>query len=195
MGDSIATVNLGDMDNNITSITALPAEPQRPPPPSVEAQTYSMDIPKESNKLEQKNYNTNININSQQPIMDSTPISDVMTNNDMMTMDQQQAPQAAMMMAAPLQAPAPTVQVQAAAPSAGQQQGSAKRPMNLTDEQVMALLVGACAVVVSLKPVQDKLGASVPRFLDASGERSVVGLAVTGLLAAAIFHFGKQQVL
>ena len=45
------------------------------------------------------------------------------------------------------------------------------------------------------KPVQDKLVTSVPKFLNEQGSRSMVGLASTGLVAAVVFYFVKDQIV
>lgn len=78
-----------------------------------------------------------------------------------------------------------------------QQQGKAasKNPLNLTDEQMEALLAGVAAVLAFSAMVQGKLSTTVPQFLAESGERSNIGLLVTALLAAAIFYFAKKFVI
>lgn len=70
-----------------------------------------------------------------------------------------------------------------------------KNPLNLTDDQMTALFVAACAALAVSKPVQDKLVTSVPKFLNEQGSRSAVGLAATGAVAAAVFYFGKNYVI
>ena len=72
---------------------------------------------------------------------------------------------------------------------------ASKNPLNLTDDQMIALVAGAaCALAVS-KPVQDKLVTSIPKFLNEQGSRSMVGLASTGLVAAIVFYFVKDYVV
>ena len=65
----------------------------------------------------------------------------------------------------------------------------------LTDDQMTALLVAACTAAAISKPVQEKLSTSVPKFLNEMGQRSGVGLAATGAVAAALFYFGKSYVI
>jgi len=76
-----------------------------------------------------------------------------------------------------------------------QQKAESKNPLNLTDEQMTALFVAACAALAVSKPVQDRLVTSVPKFLNEQGSRSAVGLAATGAVAAVVFYFGKNYVI
>lgn len=138
---------------------------------------------------EEKKIDTNI---KQQEIMDSTPISDIMTGNDMMQEQQdprifQQYPQQ------PLQ----PQQMQQQMQMQPQQQVAAKtsNPGNLTDEQMQALFAGVCAIIAFSGPVQDKLSNFVPQFVTDAGNRSTAGIAVTGVVAAIVFYFGKRIVL
>ena len=126
------------------------------------------------------------NVNENKETMDSTLISDVMGPQEMsepptMGMDprmtQQQVPQ--------------MIRPQV---SGNETPTKKSNPMNLTDEQMQALIVALCTAVAISKPVQEKLAGSVPKFLNAQGNRSMVGLAVTGLVAAVIFYFAKRYV-
>jgi NADPH:quinone reductase-like Zn-dependent oxidoreductase len=67
-------------------------------------------------------------------------------------------------------------------------------PMNLTDDQMLALIVAACTAAAISKPVQEKLASTVPQFLNAQGSRSVVGLASTGAVAALLFYIAQRYV-
>jgi hypothetical protein len=128
--------------------------------------------------------------------MDSTPIDDIMNTADLAggaPLDpragmQPQAPGAGAAQAvAPQQQAVQAVQAVATPPS--------KNPLNLTDEQLEALFVGLVAVIAFAKPVQEKLAQTIPQFLDTSGGRSTVGIAVTGLMAALIYYFGRRFVM
>jgi hypothetical protein len=125
------------------------------------------------------------NISEHKDTMDSTPISDVMGQPQemleppMMAMDPRMMHQASPQMVAPKEALAPVKKA---------------NPMNLTDEQMQALVVAVCTAIAISKPVQEKLAGTVPKFLNAQGNRSMVGLAVTGLVAAVIFYFAKRYV-
>jgi hypothetical protein len=66
--------------------------------------------------------------------------------------------------------------------------------MNLTDDQMQALIVAACTAAAISKPVQEKLAGTIPQFLNAQGNRSMVGLASTGLVAAILFYFARKYV-
>jgi hypothetical protein len=119
--------------------------------------------------------------------MDSTPINDIMMEQQpMMMADEQRMPavQHQGMYPPPAPSPAPTP------PPTGK-----KNPLNLTDEQLTALVVAACTAVAVSKPVQDRLASSIPKFLNEQGSRSVVGLAVTGVVAAVIFYIGKDYIV
>jgi hypothetical protein len=70
-----------------------------------------------------------------------------------------------------------------------------KNPFGLQDEQYQALLAGVAAVVAFSKPVQNKLGNMVPKFLDGSGEVSLTGMIVTALVAALVFYFAKKYLV
>jgi len=123
------------------------------------------------------------NVSEHKDTMDSTPISDVMGHSQepleppMMAMDPR------MMQAAP-----PTVA------TTDKQVAEKKNPMNLTDDQMQALVVAACTAAAISKPVQEKLAGTIPQFLNAQGNRSMVGLASTGLVAAILFYFARKYV-
>jgi len=117
------------------------------------------------------------NISQSKETMDSTSLSDVMMNNndvinDMGSSNQFQMPQADMMMP-------PTQQPKIS--------NKKSNPMNLTDEQMMSVIVAICTAISISKPVQEKLAGVVPQFLNDNGSRSMVGLAVTGLVAGILF--------
>jgi ADP-ribosylglycohydrolase len=127
------------------------------------------------------------NVSEHKDTMDSTPIADVMGQPQemleppMMAMDPRMMQQAA---------PPPIQNVNKEAPPATKK----ANPMNLTDDQMLALIVAACTAAAISKPVQEKLASTVPKFLNAQGNRSLVGLASTGLVAAVIFYFAKRYV-
>lgn len=113
--------------------------------------------------------------------MDSTPISDIMgpeSEYQAVPQMQQQAVYAPQMLAAP----------QKKAPSTS-------NPLNLTNEQMEALLAGIVALVAFSNPVQEKLSGILPQMIGAAGERSNTGLLVTALVAAILFYFGRRFVI
>lgn len=112
--------------------------------------------------------------------MDSTPINDIMSGPS--DWDTQSQP------AAPPQFVAPSLHQ---APS--QPPPSSKNPMNLTDEQMVALIAGVAAALASSKMVQEKLASMIPQI--GSDPQGMIALAVTGLVAAVIFYFGKRVVI
>lgn len=120
-------------------------------------------------------------------VMDSTPISDIMgpempLEPPMMEADPR-AQQPMMMM---MQQPTMVAQQQQ------QMTPQTKNPFNLTDEQMQAVVVAVCTAAAISKPVQEKLANYVPQFLNDQGHRSMVGLAATGAVAAAIFYVLKK---
>jgi hypothetical protein len=64
----------------------------------------------------------------------------------------------------------------------------------LTDDQFQALVVAVCTAIAISKPVQEKLANFVPSFLNDHGNRSAIGLASTGLVAAIAFYLAKKYV-
>lgn len=115
--------------------------------------------------------------------MDSTPISDLMPEQPVFQ-DQMMPPQQSQMVAPQQAAP------QQAAPQPVPMMGS-KYPFNLTEEQVESLLVGLVAVIGFSGPVQEKLAGMIPNFME-SGNTSMIGYAVTGLLIAIMYFFVRR---
>lgn len=125
---------------------------------------------------------------SKETTMDSTPINDIMMEPPMMTDEPRMQGVMPQMTAPQPQAAYPT-------PQQGASQPEKKNPLNLTDEQLTALVVAACTAAAISKPIQDRLATSVPRFLNEQGSRSMVGLASTGVVAAIIFYFVKDYIV
>lgn len=181
-------MNLSDSDGGMTSLVPPSAPPQKierqPDAPSKNL-IYSATIMSEEKKIDTST--------KQQQEMDSTPISDIMSGNDMMEQQDprmfQQYPQQAQMQMQQQMIP------QQPAAAAALPQAKSANPGNLTDEQMQALFAGVCAVIAFSGPVQDKLTTFVPQFVTESGNRSAAGIAVTGLIAAIVFYFGKRVVL
>ena len=124
---------------------------------------------------------------SKETTMDSTPINDIMMDPPMMN-DEPRMQGMMPQMTAP--------QPQAAYPSPqAPPQPEKKNPLNLTDEQLTALVVAVCAAAAVSKPIQDRLATSIPKFLNEQGGRSVVGLAATGAVAAIIFYITKDYIV
>lgn len=128
------------------------------------------------------------NVSQNKQTMDSTPINDLMMEPPMM-MDE---PKMQGMMP---QMTAPQPQGAYAMPQKEATKPESKNPLNLTDDQLIALIAGAAAALAVSKPVQDKLVTSVPKFLNEQGSRSMVGLASTGLVAAVVFYFAKSYIV
>lgn len=139
------------------------------------------------------------NMSQHKDTMDSTPISDLMGGNGIP--EQMQDIMAPPMMSAEprmqsVLATAPQMQMPVQqAPSENKVEPKNKNFMNLTDDQLFALIAGLCAAAAVSRPVQEKLASSVPKFLSENGSRSAVGLASTGLVAAIIFYIIKTYVI
>lgn len=142
------------------------------------------DPPPVQNKQPEKN------VNREHIKMDSTPLSDIMTSQEVMEQQPMMAPPQSTMMAQQPMMMAPQQQAPAQA-----QQLPSKNPFNLTDEQMQALVVAVCAAIAFSEPVQAKLGSTIPQFLAESGNRSMVGLLISGLVAAILFYFGQRTVM
>jgi hypothetical protein len=119
--------------------------------------------------------------------MDSTPINDIMMDAPMMAEEPRMQGMMPQMTAPHPQGAYPTTQ-QAKDPAT-------KNPLNLTDDQLVALVAGVCTAAAISKPVQDRLATSIPKFLNDQGGRSMVGLAATGAVAAIVFYFVKDYVV
>jgi hypothetical protein len=90
--------------------------------------------------------------------------------------------------------PPPTMPANMMAPPQQQTQAMKKaNPMNLTDEQMEALLAGLVATIAFSRPVQDKLGSMIPQVAAEPG--SATSMVTMGLVATIIFYFGKRVVM
>jgi hypothetical protein len=170
MSSDINTLNLADNGDGMVPLGDNPTTNFAPP--SVQT--------REAFSQPEKNVSQ-----SKEMPMDSTPINDIMMEPPMM-MDEPKMQ--GMQMAAPNPQGAYAAPQQQAAPES-------KNPLNLTDDQMIALVAGAAAALAVSKPVQDKLVTTIPRFLNEQGSRSMVGLASTGLVAAIVFYFVKDYIV
>jgi hypothetical protein len=173
MSTDINTLNLADNGDGMVPLNDNPTTNfvnNSPPPP-----------PREAFSQPEKNVSQ-----SKETTMDSTPINDIMMEPPMM-MDEPKMQS--------MQMAAPNPQGAYAAPQVQQAAPESKNPLNLTDDQMIALVAGAAAALAVSKPVQDKLVTSIPKFLNEQGSRSMVGLASTGLVAAIVFYFVKDYVV
>ena len=187
----VYTMNLSEnsdgmvnLNNNKSTNFIANNETNPLPPPTFSPQQQQQQMP---------NIPLEKNVSENKQIMDSTSISDIMgqpeapleppmmAQDPRMTQMQMQAP----MMQAQAQ---PQVQPQA---QSNESNGNAN-PFNLTDEQFQALVVAVCTAIAISKPVQEKLANFVPSFLNDQGNRSMVGLASTGVAAAAVFYIIKK---
>ena len=131
------------------------------------------------------------NVSENKQTMDSTSISDIMGQAEepleppMMGTD----PRMTQMQ---MQAPMMMAQQQPVAQNTTEKKSESKNPFNLTDDQFEALIVAVCAAAAISKPVQEKLANFVPQFLNDQGNRSMIGLASTGAVAAIAFLVIKK---
>ena len=163
MSTDVRTLNLSDNDDGMVPLTTSFVQNNQP----------------------EKNVSQN-----KEMTMDSTPISDIMGHPEM--------PLEPPMMESDPRVQQPVVMQQPMVMQQQQQQQQpqmavqTKNPFNLTDEQMQAVVVAACTAAAISKPVQEKLANYVPQFLNEQGHRSMVGLAATGGVAAAIFYVLKR---
>lgn len=70
-----------------------------------------------------------------------------------------------------------------------------ENPMNLNDDQLLALLSGVAAVIAFSKQVQSKVGELMPSAFGIDGQLSTTGLALTAFIAAVVFYILKNFVV
>lgn len=192
--DSVSTMNLSDGgDSSMTPFfSAQPTPEGRLAQKPQEHSVYSPNVPGPEKNATEKN-------SGKSKAMDSTPLSDLM-----MPGDDYIGPAGGSADPRYMMAPQPSyVQQQmptppgyaATAQKPAKPATSSKNPMNLTDEQMEALLAGAAALLAFSGFAQDKLSTLVPKFLDEAGRRSTMGSLATALLVAIIFYFGRKFVI
>ena len=165
MATDVRTMNLSDNGDGMVSLN------------NNQGTSFVPNIPPEKNVSENKQ------------TMDSTSISDIM--------GQEQLLEPPMMSADPrmeqmqMQAPMMMAQ-QPVAQKTAEKPAESKNPFNLTDDQFQALIVAVCAAAAISKPVQEKLANFVPSFLNDQGHRSAIGLASTGMVAAVAFYLARK---
>lgn len=147
-------------------------------------------VPLTTSFVEQNQHEKNVSQNKEMT-MDSTPISDIMGQPEMpleppMMDSDPRIQQQPMVMQQPMMVSAQPQQQQP------QVVTQTKNPFNLTDEQMQILIVAICTAAAISKPVQEKLAVYVPQFLNEQGQRSMVGLAATGAVAAGVFYVLKR---
>jgi len=168
MATDVRTMNLSDNGDGMVSLNN-----------NNQGTSFVPNIPPEKNVSENKQ------------TMDSTSISDIMGQAEepleppMMGTD----PRMAQMH---MQAPMMIAQQQPVAQQTTEKKSESKNPFNLTDDQFQALIVAVCAAAAISKPVQEKLANFVPSFLNDQGNRSAIGLASTGVVAAIAFYVARR---
>jgi hypothetical protein len=170
------TMNLSDSGDGMVPLNFEPAVNQM--------------TPTSNNTGTVQNNNPEKNIMREHIKMDSTPLHDIMTSQEVMETQQPMMmapPQSSVMAQQPMMMAPPQAAAQAPLPS--------KNLFNLTDDQMQALIVAVCAAIAFSDPVQGKLGSTIPQFLAESGNRSMVGLLISGLVAAILFYFGQRSVM
>jgi hypothetical protein len=187
-------MNLNDSDGGMTPLfPANPPSAKQPPQAHAQPQqsfVYQPNVPASAPPPNAPEKNKSISKG-----MDSTPISDIMPGEDLLGPAGGGPDPRYMMAQQPM-----FVNQQIPIPQGYQQQPqktavASKNPLNLTDEQMEALLAGIVALLAFSGLAQDKLSTLIPKFLDEAGKRSTVGTLVTALLAAAIFYFGRRFVV
>jgi hypothetical protein len=126
------------------------------------------------------------NVGENKDMMDSTPIADIMGQPQ----DMMEPPSLAVdprMIQQQVMTPPPPATTMSVSGTETKEKNGKKNPFDLTDEQLRAVMVAACTAVAISKPVQEKLASTIPQFLNTQGNRSLVGLASTGAVAAIVF--------
>lgn len=177
------TMNLQDSGEGM-----VPFGQGEPPPPQPSMSQSSRPVKEQpSAAFGPPPKNPTDSITDVKEMMDSTPIDDVLSPEEMQGPPPQMMPpqmpsnQGAMMMQ-------PQVVPQQDAPK---KPAAPQNPMNLTDEQMQALMVAFAAALAFSDPVQGKLGKMIPNFL-VDGERGTIGLVVSGLVAALVFYLAQR---
>ena len=187
--EGISTMNLNDSgsDSSMSLFNPTPpkAQAQQPSGPSAQSFVYQPNIESSPPNVPEKNI-------SKSKAMDSTPINDIMPGEDYLGPAGGGPDPRYMMAQQPMY-----VQQQLPTPQGyqGKQTVSSKNPMNLTDEQMEALLAGVVALLAFSGFAQDKLSTMIPKFLDEAGKQSTIGMLITALLAAVLFYFGRRFVV
>ena len=124
--------------------------------------------------------------------MDSTPLSELMNENEVM--DNMQTLQNPRMMMPP---PPPLQQQQQQVASKPEKaykkpKQETQYPFNLTDEQMDSLIAGVAAIVAFSATAQDKLANFVPSSFDETGQRTTMGILFTALIAAVTYYIVKR---
>lgn len=151
------------------------------PPPSTMQQTAPMIAPPSN---PEKNTLSEVEMNL------STPIEEVLdTPLGMMN------PQVGLQQ--PNMVDARSVQEHPARPveAVARQAESSKNPLNLNDDQLLAVLAGVAAIAAYSKPVQAKIAELMPTAFGMDGHLSTTGLALTAFIAAVVFYILKNFVV
>ena len=116
----------------------------------------------------------------QEQEMDVTPIEEIMTTQEVEVPQQLMVPQAP--------PPMPQAMPMPQAPPMPEKRTIA----NLTPEQTEALFVGLVAIIAFSDPVQKKLLQVIPQMVNETGSRTLLGMGVTGLIAAVLYVVGRR---
>tara|TARA_A100001234_G_scaffold213640_1_gene216442 strand:+ start:579 stop:1184 length:606 start_codon:yes stop_codon:yes gene_type:complete len=199
MSQQIQTMNLVDSGEGYVPLAPSAPPDVQPPPMAVASSSLPQSQGAEAPTTAFHSSEKNVAQQQQQQPMDSTPLDAVMMEHGgppaggTVMMDppviQNQSPMQSLQMQAPAQNPTGPV------PQDMQTHVQSKNPGGLTDDQMTALFVAVCTAAAISSPVQQKLSTSVPKFLNEMGQRSGVGLAATGAVAAALFYFGRSYVI
>lgn len=167
-GNNVETMNLSDDGNGMVNLQMPPPIAPTSMPEKLQSERTNAFVPDPNNNL----------LNNKEEMMDATPIDDVLMEEEPQMkipahMQQQMMP--------------PQTQGAPQMPAGAQ----SKNPMNMTDDQMQALIVAAAATIAFSAPVQEKLGSTIPNFF-VNGDRSTAGLVASGVVAAAVFYFGQR---
>jgi hypothetical protein len=134
------------------------------------------------------------NMREEKDTMDSTPINDIMGQPHQQMIEPPLMAMDPRMIDAQPRVELPRQNVASAKSDEVTAKAGKQNPFNLTDDQFHALLVVACTGVAVSKPIQEKLANTVPKFLNAQGGRSLVGIASTGAVAGVLFFVLRRYI-
>ena len=134
------------------------------------------------------------NMREEKDTMDSTPINDIMGQPQQQMIEPPLMAMDPRMIDAQPRVELPRQNVASAKSDEVTSKAGKQNPFNLTDDQFHALLVVACTGVAVSKPIQEKLANTVPKFLNAQGGRSLVGIASTGAVAGVLFFVLRRYI-
>jgi len=125
--------------------------------------------------------------------MDSTPLSELMSGSEVFdTAPSSRDPRMNVSASSHTQVNSSFVQDDTPQPKKVKKQKTTQYPLNLTEEQMDALISGVAAIIAFSSTAQDKLANIVPSAFDEAGSRTTMGIIITGIIAAIAYYIVKK---